>query len=99
MEKTIDEARYECDGDTMTISGNFMKSSDIQPTKCPTNRISKINVFVMNTFYVDSDLNLHGYQRLNIFVWMELHKTRPHSSGTAGKPGDPGTSAGNFFGL
>lgn len=37
--------QYECNGETMTIRGNFVKSLDIQPSECPSNRISRITVF------------------------------------------------------
>lgn len=105
---------YECDGKTMTIKGKFVKSSDILPAKCPSNRISEINVFVVNTFYVDNDLHLNGYKGLNIFgnKWKILRATtfdlsgsdgepqeRPRFPGTAGNPGSAGLSAGNFLGL
>lgn len=105
---------YECDGETMTIKGKFVKSSDIQPAMCPSNRISKINVFVVSTFYVDNDLRLNGFKGLNIFgnKWKILRATtfnlsgfdgesqeRPQFSGTAGNPGNAGTNAGNFVGL
>lgn len=106
--------QYECDGETMTIKGNFVKSSDIQPAKCTSNRISRINVFVVRTFYVDNDLQLNGFKGLNIIAnkWYILRATtfslsgfdgeskdRPQLPGTAGKPGNAGTNAGNFFGF
>lgn len=104
----------DCNGEKMTIKGNVVMSSDIQPSKCPSNAISEINVFVVSTFYVDSDLNLDGCKELKIFAdkWIVMQPTTfnlngidgeeqktPNCSGMPGNPGNPGTNAGNFVGV
>lgn len=109
-----DSPQYECSGETMTIKGHVVKSSDIQPSKCPSNQTSKINVFVVSTFDVDSNLTLDGYEELNIFTdkWKVREPTTfnlrgfaggeqapPETDGTGGEPGNAGKKAGNFFGL
>lgn len=106
--------QYECYEDTMTIKAFFFKSSDIQTSKCPSNLIAKINVFVVNTFFVDSDVNLNGYKELKIYadkweiqrpVTFNLNgidgkrKRGADHSVKAGEPGNAGSNAGNFFGL
>lgn len=106
--------QYECDGETMTISGNFLKSLDIKPTKCTTNRVSRINVFVLSTFFVDCDLNLNGFEGLSIFAdkliimqptTFNLNgfdgetQAPPETKGTAGKPGNSGKNSGSFFAI
>lgn len=106
--------QYDCKGGMMRITGHFVKSSDIQPSKCWSNGITKITVFISSIFYVDSDLNLNGIEELMIFAdkWIILEPRKfnlngfdgkaqswPHSPGTPGRPGNPGSDAGNFFGL
>lgn len=106
--------KYECDGVTMTIKGNFVQSSDIQPSKCSSAQITRINVFVVSTFFVNSDLNLNGCKQLNILAdkWVVSApatfnlsgidgeaQTRPNYSGAAGQPGNVGMNGGNFLGL
>lgn len=94
----------------MIIRGNFVKSSNIRLTECPLNQISRINVYVVSTFYVDSDLNLIGFEELKIFAnkWYILHVAtfhlnglngEPHERNDNGMPGNPGMDGGNFFGL
>lgn len=106
---------YKCSGDTMTIKEQNLKSSRIQPSKCLPNHISEINVYIVGTFFVDSDMNLTGYRALNIFAnkWKVLRtatfnlngregnaqQSPPQFPGTGGEPGDAGTNAANFFGL
>lgn len=108
--------KYECSNSTMTIKGVFVKSSDIQLTMCPSTNVQKINVFAMDTFFVDGDLNFIKVTQveLNIlsYTWNVIktatfflngangtNQAPPTNSGIAGRPGRPGTNAGNFFGL
>lgn len=101
----------ECDGDTMTIKGNFLKSLDIQEAQCPS-RVSKIRVFVVNTFFVDSNLFLDADLDILAFKWIILNKftfhlngkngkvmEKLHSPGTPGQPGNIGSNGHNFFGF
>lgn len=50
------------DTETLTIEGKFVNSSDIQPSKCSSMRVTKIDVFIVSTFYVDNELELDGYE-------------------------------------
>lgn len=62
--------KYECNGQTMIIKGNFVKSSDIQLSKCPLNNaLGKINIFALDTFYVDSDLNLNECTDIELHIF------------------------------
>lgn len=62
--------KYECVGKTMVIKGNFVKSSDIQLTRCPLNTaLMKISVFAVNTFYADADLNLIEYTDIELHIF------------------------------
>lgn len=79
--------QFECNHEKMTIKGVNMRSSHIQTLKCPFTPAMKINVFVVGTFYVDSDLNMTGYRELNIFAakWEILNTTTFHLNGLDGK--------------
>lgn len=105
--------QFRCQGDSMTVKGNFIKSSDLQPSACSSDSVSKLNVFALNTFFVDDDLNLNGYEELNIVAdkWEILRSTLfnlngldgeeqapPNAEGRTGESGKAGTNAGNFFG-
>lgn len=112
---SMSSPQYECEHETMTIKGQYMRSSHIKPSECPN--VLKIIVFVVGTFYVDSDLYLTGYRELKIFAdeWKVLKATifnlygsdgeereaQPQAelAGRAGNPGDVGKNAANFFGL
>lgn len=61
---------YGCNGQTMIVKGNFVKSSDIQLKKCPLNMaLTKINIFAVDTFYVDSDLNLNECTDIELHIF------------------------------
>lgn len=102
--------QYGCSHEIMTIKGQYMRSSHIKPSECP--KVSKINVFVVDTFYVDSDLNLTGFRELKIFAdkWKILKATifnlygsdgseqaPPQYAGNAGSPGNAGKKSSQFF--
>lgn len=59
----------DCDGHRMTIKGEFIKASDIDLSKCAS-EVNEIRLFVINTFYADSDLNIpgNGSGRIVIFA-------------------------------
>lgn len=62
--------KYECVGQTMTIKGNFIRSSDIQLTRCPLKTaLKKISVFAVDKFYVDADLNLSECTDLELHIF------------------------------
>lgn len=109
--------QFECQDDSISVRGIFIKTSDIRvefpPLPCPSNSVSKLNVFALNTFYVDDDLNLDGYEELNIVAdkWEILRSTSfnlngfdgeeqgpSNTEGRTGESGKAGTNAGNFFG-
>lgn len=101
----------KCNGDTLTIKGNFLKSSDIQKVKY-VSTVSKISVFVAGTFFVDSNLSLNQdleilaakWEILNEFTFY-LNGTKgeaiqpPKLQGTPGSPGNVGSNGKNFFGV
>lgn len=102
----------ECNGDTMVIEGNFLKSSDIQSAKCQSGEsVSKIRIFVVSTFFVDSNLYLDKELEILTDKWIVLNEftfylngkdgkmiEAPNSLGTPGRPGNIGTNGKNFFG-
>lgn len=107
--------QYHCAGDTMTIQGYVVKSSDIDLQNCET-RLHKINVYAVHTFFVNCDLHLNDIDgiELKIFAhtWNVIQAarfdlsgnngtshTRPESGGMAGKPGNVGENGGHFYGL
>lgn len=105
---------YDCDAETLTITGNFVKSSDIRLEKCPSDRISKVNVHVLSTIFVDSHLNFNGIDDLNIFAykWDIIQTATFDLNGSEGesynpsqfkkipsKSGGAGMNGGNFIGL
>lgn len=84
--------KYECAGDVMTIKGNYVKSSDIRPIECSMDlnfKVSKIQVFVTDTFYVDGNLDLSNYKEveLNIFAptWNILELSTFYLNGIDGE--------------
>lgn len=98
-------------GDTLLIERHSVNSSDIKVLM--TDRtITKIYVYVANTFYANEDLKLNGITELQIFAntW---NITEPVTfdltgldgsnqeliivKGTAGKSGNAGMKGGNFF--
>lgn len=98
-------AKYECVGQTMVIKGNFVKSSDIQLTRCPLNTaLMKMSVFAVNTFYVDADLNLNERTDIALHIFSTtfyvqqaatFHLNGKHGVGQSppnsnGTPGKPG---------
>ena len=51
--------QFECPDNILTIKGHFVKSSDIQISKCQSSDyLQQICVFATHTFYVDTDLYL-----------------------------------------
>lgn len=103
----------QCVDGVMIVKGNFVKSSDIKLTKCPSLKV--IKVFVVDTFFVDSDLNFDHLNEVVLYVyaptWDIIKESTfnlnglngewlapPQISGTAGKPGKPGQNGGSFFG-
>lgn len=101
----------KCNGDTLTIRGNFLKSSNIQKVK-DLSDVSKIKVFVAGTFFVDSNLRLsqeleilaHKWEILNEFTFYLNGENGeaiqpPGTLGTPGRPGIVGSNGKNFFGL
>lgn len=108
--------KYEIDEDKVIIKGNFVKSSDIQMIPDLSGSLRKnINVFVMDTFYVDRNLNLDGFEELKIFShkWNireaatfslngfnnSANTWPPIRDGQSGAHGHAGENAGNFFGF
>lgn len=83
--------QYECKDGTVKISGNFVKSSDLHSyLDCMEGYWEniRISVFVLNTFYVDSDIDLqigkravisfiNSTEQINIFAlkWKILQPT------------------------
>lgn len=101
----------ECNDDTMTIKGNFLKSLDIQKAQCQS-KVSKIRVFVVNTFFVDSNFFLDAELDILASKWIILNNFTFHLNGqdgksmdtlqlpgTPGQPGNIGSNGHNFFGL
>lgn len=101
----------ESNSETMTIKGNFWKSSDIQNAKYRSN-VSKIRVFVAGIFFVDSNLLLDQDLEILADKWEILNESTfylngtrgkaihsPESQGTPGIPGNVGSNGGNIFGL
>lgn len=99
--------------DTMFFEGSSISSSYIKSVVADR-FISKIYVYVADTFYVDEDLKLNGIAELQIFAntW---NITRPVTfdlsglngasqkstlaKGSAGNPGSKGMDGGNIFAL
>lgn len=81
--------KYQCNGKTMTIEGVFVKSSDIQPTKCSSHAIDKINVYAIDTFYVDCDLNFEQIEEVELYIisniWKVINNATFHLNGMDGK--------------
>lgn len=101
----------KCNDDTLTIRGNFLKSSNIQKVKDLSN-VSKIKVFVAGTFFVDSNLRLSQHLEILAHKWEILNEFTfylngengeairpPGNLGTPGRPGNIGSNGKNFFGL
>lgn len=91
--------QIECNGQVMTIQGFFLKSSDIQLSKCSNgNDVTVLNVYVVDTFYVDGDLYLNKTKevQLNIFAttWHILQESTFYLNGIDGKLHPPLTSNG-----
>lgn len=100
---------------TITIKGNFIKSSDIQPFTTDVS-LNQINVFVVDTFYIDCNLTLNPFNEVELNILAHTWDIRqkaifrlngangtyqypPITHGIAGRHGNPGTNAGNFFGF
>lgn len=89
--------KYQCSGEMMTIEGVFVKSSDIQLTKCPLRAVKRINVFVIDTFYVDCNLNFDEIEEVELhilsYTWNVIEDTTFRLNGMNGKA--PAPSSGN----
>lgn len=98
--------------DVMVVEGRSIHSSYIKFLLAVRN-ISKIYIYLTDTFHADEDLVLNGIEEMQIFasVW---NVTRPVTfdlsgqegarqesavNGSAGYSGNDGTAGGNFFGL
>lgn len=101
----------ECIADTLTIKGNFVKSSDIPNAKCSSS-VSKIRVFAAVTFFVDSNLRMDKELDILANKWVVLDAftfylngedgeamAKPDLPGTPGLPGNVGANGKNFFGF
>lgn len=93
------KVEFYCDSDTVTFIGNYVKSSDIQPSKCSVNlrnQLKRIYVFVVDIFYVDSDLNLNGIENVDLIIlankWHILQSTKFHLNGLDGATQEPPTT-------
>ncbi len=98
--------------DTLSIEDYSIKSSDIKLILADRN-VSKVYVYLADTFYVDENLNLNGIKELQIFAstWNILRpvtfdlsgfdgaKQEPAINGAAGRNGNAAFDGGNFFGL
>lgn len=63
---------YRCENEMLTIKGTFVKSSDIEKALirlCPSvDAITKIKVFVLDTFYVNSNLYLNKSNEVELQI-------------------------------
>ncbi|XP_037042709.1 uncharacterized protein LOC119079030 [Bradysia coprophila] len=99
--------------DVMVIEGRTIHSSHIKLLLADRN-ITKIYVYLTDTFHVDANLELNGIEEIQIFanlwnitmpVTFDLSGTDGASqqesavNGSAGYAGNDGTAGGNFFGL
>lgn len=113
IDLTLRSRQYECHGDRMVVKGVILKSSDARPSECSA-QLKRIFMYASNTFYVDSELHLNDMKELKIYApkWIVNQQTAFHLNGlngsphptlqqlsTAGRPGNVGKNAGNFFGL
>lgn len=115
-ENGTDLITFDCDSKTgtLTIKGHVVKSSHIKPSKCKSMRVSKIVVFAVSIFRVQTSLVFEGYEDIRIFAnkWVieqptvfnffgspGKNQTKPTAAGIAGKPGNAGKNGPNFFGL
>lgn len=90
-----------------------MNSSDINSRLTDRENITKIYVYVADTFYADVDLQLNGIEELQIFanIWniprpvtfnlsgFDGEKQVAAVDGLAGNSGNDGTAGGSFFGV
>lgn len=100
--------------DVMVLEGLNISSSDIKCSMADR-KVSKIHVYVANTFHANENLNLNGITDLQIFAYT-WNITKPVTfdlsgsdgtdrnqelvgDGLAGNVGNRGTNGGNFFGL
>ncbi|XP_055307695.1 uncharacterized protein LOC129571849 isoform X2 [Sitodiplosis mosellana] len=61
--------KYHCTDEMITIKANFVRSSDLRFSKCQSIKTLKtINVFVVDRFYVDSDLYLNGFENVKFYI-------------------------------
>ncbi|XP_037039435.1 uncharacterized protein LOC119076658 [Bradysia coprophila] len=89
-------ASYKCDGEILTITGRFIRSSDIRDalvTKCSTlEDLKMVKVFVLDTFYVDSDLYLNKTKEIELQVmaprWNIQKYAKFHLNGNNGESYD-----------
>lgn len=65
----ISPPKYTCTDEIITIERNFLRSSDIQLSNCPSiKKLKRLNVFVVDRFYVDADINLNGIENLELHI-------------------------------
>lgn len=80
---------YECSNGIMTIKGVFVKSSHIEITKCSSHDVKKINVFAIDTFYVNGDLNFNEIKGVEVsiltYAWNVITKATFYLNGANGK--------------
>lgn len=98
--------------DVMVVKGDSIKSSEIKLMLADRN-VSKIYVYLTNTFYADEDLQLNGIREFQVFasIWnvtqfvtfdLSGRDGANHDraiNGAAGKKGNQGMDGGSFFGL
>ncbi|XP_055306114.1 uncharacterized protein LOC129570500 [Sitodiplosis mosellana] len=113
--KSRPQHEYNDEHSSVTIKGNFVRSSDILPFTTIVS-LKRINVFVVDTFYVDCNLTLNPFNEVELNILAHTWNIRqdatfhlngakganqyqPTTSGTAGRHGIPGTNAGDFFGF
>lgn len=90
--------QYECSDQTMTIKGIFVMSSDIRLSQCPSIVVEKINVFVIDTFFVDSDLSFNEVEGIELhilaYTWNILKVATFNLNGVNGEFQAPPDSSG-----
>lgn len=90
------DIKVHCADDRMIIRGEFVKSSEIDLSKCGAS-IKKVHVFAIDTFFVDSNIDFHGKrQELAIlaYKWEIIKEATFYLNGTdeRTKPQSPFTT-------
>lgn len=71
---------YECNDNVLNIKGNIVRSSDIKTDSCPSfDKVKKINVYVVHTFYVDGDLDLSALNEIELHILAHTFDVRQKS--------------------